>query len=240
MVSVLITRPHPWNVQLAATLEAEGYTPLDAPLLRAEPVVVPRPLVTSPLVLLTSRMALQNCAVRKSELADLLPRSCYCVGDKTAEEARAFGFTDVHSAQGDAKELAQLVLAQGPLNPILHLCGEEPSLEPKASLTAAGRAFHRWPIYRIVETSGLAPEVETALKERQIAAALFYSPRTARVFVRHIQEKGLQSCCQSLIGIGLSKAVADVLSDLVFKRVVCAEAPSEAALLDSLRTHCPL
>ena len=85
MVSVLITRPHPWNVQLAATLEAEGYTPLDAPLLRAEPVVVPRPLVTSPLVLLTSRMALQNCAVRKSELADLLPRSCYCVGDKTAE-----------------------------------------------------------------------------------------------------------------------------------------------------------
>src|SRR3954463_8381216 len=109
---LLVTRPEPDNERTAATLRAKGYDVMLAPMLRIE--AVPNVDLGAPSwsgVLLTSANGARALAAHPRR-GELLVLPVLAVGRASAEVARASGFADVTSADGDADDLVRRAAAR--------------------------------------------------------------------------------------------------------------------------------
>ena len=235
MVQVLVTRPTQYAQGLCVRLQALGHSSIVHPLLDIVPLETSRPpLDEQPIVVITSQTTLLVLSMRKREVEDLLPLPCYCVGEKTAARAEAFGFKKVRNVDGDGVALARLVMDQQPKREILHIGGQHKSEEPDLSFEKAGWVVKNWPVYKAEPVTKLADGLVEKIRERGIDFALFYSVRTALTFIDLMRQHKLEPCCQSLIAVGLSEAVVRALEPLPFAKRLVADHPSEDGMIRAL------
>ncbi|MGH7156100.1 MAG: uroporphyrinogen-III synthase, partial [Acetobacteraceae bacterium] len=131
--AVLITRPQAGSEMIAIQVAKLGLQPVVAPLSEIRDLTPALP-DSAAAVLLTSG----NAAAAVPAWAHGLP--VFAVGDATAERARAAGCANVHSARGDAGDLARLVGAALPPRAglLLLLCGRCQGSALMAALQGAG------------------------------------------------------------------------------------------------------
>jgi len=241
VVGVLVTRPHLYGAGLTSQLRDEGYAVWHEPLLRIQALDVPRPVTEpNPLVVLTSPSIGPALAGRNALIQDLLCCPCYCVGRQTYSVAQELGFTAPICSDGNAHQLAHLILgSESERRPILHLGGETVSDEPAMTLRRAGWRVVPWSLYRAVAEENLGNAVRGALNRQEIHVVLFFSARTAQIFVKLVKEGGLEACCGRVSAIGLSDAVVGALAPLEMKQVLIASQPRQADLLRRLREVFP-
>lgn len=235
MATVLVTRPLSRVQGLRDCLVALGHDVLCEPLFEVEPLTTPRPscVPRAAVIALTSVTTLSVLdGTAKDSGRDLLDRPCYCVGERTAAQARASGFTRVRSAGGDGHDLARLVLAQEPAGTtVLHIGGQDVSDEPARTLRAAGVALVHWPVYRARAVTAFSPACQAALAAGEVGFVLLFSARTAQIFTGLVQRAALEPCCRALTAVGLSEAIAAALEPLPMARVVWAAQPDEDSLI---------
>jgi len=232
-VKVLVTRPEADAAPIAAVLAARGDTTVIEPLL----AIVAKPDVAVDLtgvqaLALTSANGARVLAQR-TERRDL---AVFAVGDATAAAARAAGFANVESAGGDVDALADVIAAR--LDPargaIFHAAARQVAGDLKGRLEAAGFAVRRVSLYEAVPSRAISTATAAALRDGRIDAALFFSPRTGRTFVRLLSEGRLTAACGRIIAVCLSAAVAEEVKRLPWRALHIAAQPTQAALLDSL------
>lgn len=247
---VLVTRPAEDAEPLRAPIEARGLVPLTEPLLDIQPAdpaeIAPALLDPTGLsaVLFTSANGVRALARLSGGMArDLARLPCFAVGDATARTARAAGFADVRSAGGDVTALAALVIAS--LDPastrgLLHPAGSVTAGDLAGRLQAAGFAdVRRVAVYRAVASPRLSDMAVAALRHGTVRAALFFSPRTADLFVRLMRAQKLDATVADADALCLSPAVADRLDALPFARIRVADRPEQQNLLDLLDLTAP-
>lgn len=170
-VGVLVLRPEPGASRTAAMLEESGLEPIVHPLFAVEPLAWALPQDASfDALLLTSANSVRHAG---PGLAGMRSLPCYCVGDATAEAARAAGFSDVRTGGGDAASTIPLLLADG-RSRILHPCGED--VRP---FDPCGLRIESLTVYRSAER-GEAAQLEAVLQTRRPAIALVHSPRAGK------------------------------------------------------------
>ena len=240
---LLVTRPAPDGERTAAALRARGHTVMLAPLLaiESEPAADLGPGPISGAwrgVLITSANAVRAVAAhpRRDELMAL---PLFAVGRRSAEAARAAGFADVVSADGDAAALARLVVAQDRKQdqapqvrlPLLYLAGEDRAADLAGALAAQGIATQTVVVYRAVVATSLPPDVKDALAAGAIDGVLHYSRRSADAFtalalaaVIDLKQLVIKHYC-------LSTEVATPLRQAGVDAPMIAASPDEAALL---------
>jgi uroporphyrinogen-III synthase len=234
-VRVLITRPRPAATALAARLAALGHQAVVEPLLtivqdtdarvRLEPA-----LTGAQALLFTSTNGVTSFS-GASERRDL---RVFAVGDGTAAAARQAGFAQVESAQANVEALAALVACKlrATGGPLVHASGHAIAGDLAARLDRSGFAVRSIPLYQAITADKLSPETIVAFRSGTTDAALFFSPRTAATFVRLARAAGLAGA--GVVGVALSPAVAAELEGLQWRRIVTAEVPTEAAVIDAL------
>lgn len=227
---VLVTRPLEDGKEIAARLAERGHQALLAPLL--EPRFQDGPLLEEQgdelkdvqALLATSANGIR-AFIRRSARRDL---PVFAVGPQTAQEARAAGFGDVRSADGDAKALAQATrrwaAAEGVL---LHVCAQDAPGTLAESLSASGFSVRPCPLYTIEPAHTLPPVAEAALRQGRLDAVMFFSPRTARIF--GALSDSLPT--ESLTGFCISPATAQALTPSRFARIAVAMQPNQDAML---------
>lgn len=223
---ILVTRPLEDGEQIAEKLRAMGHQPLLAPLLSTDFHDGPEPDFTGIQAILASSANGIRALIRGTTRRDL---PIFAVGPQTAEEAQKAGFAVVKNANGDAVALAHATMrwALPEAGELLHVCGEEAPGTLGETLTAHGFTVQRCALYAVHPASRLPPETEAALKQQQVNGALFFSPRSARVF------------CDLAAGLPLAAITAYCISPVTaralegrgFGRVAAAGAPNQAALL---------
>jgi uroporphyrinogen-III synthase len=225
---LLVTRPEPDNERTAAALRAQGHDVLLAPLLRIEPVadadLGPGPFAA---VLLTSANGARAIAAHP-RCGELLLLPVLAVGRTSADAARAVGFTNVASADGDARDLMRLAAARfrsTPL-PLLHLAGEDRSHELDGHLPDL--IIHTVVVYRATKADSFPPGVRTALAEGRIDAVLHFSQRSVESYLACAG--GLAAALQPM-HYCLSERTAVPLRNAGAERIVVAGRPDEASLL---------
>ena len=123
------------------------------------------------------------------------------VGDATAARARAEGFAAVASAGGNAADLARLAAAR--LDPgngrLVHVCGSAVAGDLAGDLRARGFAIERAILYAARPVAALSPAAVEAIGSGMIDFALFFSPRTAAIFVRLANGAGVGRCCAGIV-----------------------------------------
>jgi uroporphyrinogen-III synthase len=231
---LLVTRPAPDGERTAASLRARGHSVMLAPLLSIEPEPA-ADLGPGPWggVLITSANAARAIAAhpRRDELVAL---PLFAVGRRSAEAARAAGFADVVSADGDAAALARLVVARDQKPqvrlPLLYLVGEDRAADLAGALAAHGIATQTIVVYRAVVATSLPPDVKDALAAGAIDGVLHYSRRSADAFtalalaaVIDLKQLVTKHYC-------LSSEVAEPLRQAGVTAPLVAASPDEAAL----------
>ncbi|MFI5408145.1 uroporphyrinogen-III synthase [Kaistia sp. UC242_56] len=226
---LLVTRPEPDATRTAERLRALGHEPVMAPLLKTAFLDPPAPTFRPSAILLTSGNGLRGM-LRWPGAADWLDIPVLAVGDRTAEAARAAGYTQVRSAEGDGETLATLAIA---------------SMDPKAGTllypAAVDRAGH-WPerllaagftialveVYRMDPVASLPDSVVADLRQGRLDGVLLYSPRTAKTFAHHVAALDPQPPVDHLSIYTLSPNVA---SSVTFGRIFTGPEPTDDALL---------
>jgi uroporphyrinogen-III synthase len=232
---VLVTRPREDAAPLVAALEARGHEVLVEPLL----TIVPRADAAWPAghdavqaLLVTSANGLRAFAAADPR-RDL---KVFAVGEASAAEARAAGFTRVAAAAGDVDALARLVIerADPAAGALLHPAAGRLAGDLQGLLAAAGFTVLRVVLYDAVPATRLTSACREAFSQELIDAVTFFSPRTAATFVSLIERGDLAENCRKCAALCLSAAVAAQLSGLPWRRVVVAVQPDQASLLAAL------
>jgi uroporphyrinogen-III synthase len=115
---------------------------------------------------------------------------------------------------------------------LLHAAGEEASNALCERLTAHGFQTRRENLYRMEKAARLPEQAVQAIRQGEVGAALFFSPKSAALFAQCAARDGLVT--DHLIVICISANTADALRDLTFAETRIAAAPDQDALLACL------
>lgn len=246
---VLVTRPEPEATALTERLAALGYTALSAPMLRIERLahIAPEALAASDAVALTSRAAAR--LVGEDLAGAVCETPAYCVGDATADAARAAGFATVISAGADGKALAALLCRSLPRGAeVAAPQAEEAAFDLAAALRAAGRRVVETALYRAALVETMPPAAAEALRSGAVTAVLIFSARTALAFKRAAAGAPLGGatavCISRRAAEVLTYADANMAEDdpariAWFGRVVFSDQPTLPSLLGRLAATAP-
>jgi uroporphyrinogen-III synthase len=239
-MAVLVTRPHPDDETTAASLRARGFDVLRAPMLRFEPVAVHEDMnARYSAVIVTSANALRGIEPHLKGHR-MLELPLFAVGEHTAAAARRAGFTHVVSANGDAANLRDLVLASlkakelKKASTLLYLAGAELARDLASELEESGFRVVTQTTYKMIAVTSLPRETRDAFAANQVEAVLHYSQRSARAFLDAARAAGVEISALAIPQCCISAAVASVVRDAGATQVVVAATPDENALFEAL------
>lgn len=163
---ILLTRPPAQNARFAAMLGGERVV--------LSPLIVPR--------YFSPKLPEADCVIFTSETAVRagVARRAWCVGDRTAQAARAAGY-QACSAGGDADALVAAIIAAAERGPMLHLRGRIARGNVAARLVAAGIPASEAIVYEL-EPQPLTPEAQVLLAGTDPVLVPLFSPDSARRF----------------------------------------------------------
>jgi uroporphyrinogen-III synthase len=221
---VLITRPEPAASATAKLLRERGFTPHLAPMMQIVPCAAfPPSRVQAALATSANALPALDRLDRKTPL--------FAVGDATARQAQAMGFTAVHSAAGDAQALAALVARTlAPVDGALLLAsGEGQGLELAANLRSHGFRVQRRVAYRRQPARVLTDAALDALRRGLISHALFYSADTARIFLACL--RGETATLGKVDALAISAQTAQALRAVAWRTISVAHHPNQDELV---------
>jgi uroporphyrinogen-III synthase len=230
--NVLVTRPEPGASETADRLRILDLVPVVAPLLtiRWRQTRLP-PSGEIQAILATSGNAVAALPLSHHGVKLLT------VGDATAERARTAGFASVHSADGDAHDLA--ALAAGLLDPangpVLLACGSGHGKALADALRTHGFRVSRRIVYATEKAAMLPEAAAAALRNDRLRAALFFSAETAHHFVRLTKAAGLADRARGVQALAIGAAGGVALQDLPWRDVLVAARPTQDELLALLK-----
>ncbi len=222
MRTVGITRAMPGARATAGRVAALGLEPIIVPLIEIRPMGEGLLDVAGAGALaFTSANGVRAFSARSG--VRNLP--IFTVGAATALAARAAGFQDISSANGDVAALAAHIhAAPRPAGPILHVGAIDAAGDLVGDLTARGIVAHRREVYESLDVT-LTPEALARLQAAEII--LLHSPRAAVALARVIAPvPGRRPTV-----LCLSAAVAVPLEGLALGGLAAAAAPTEDALM---------
>ena len=231
---VLLTRPHDQAEEMAAELNSLGHEVIVSPLLERQILAISDDLHGVGALIFTSLNGVAAVEGRIPE--ELLVVPVFVIGERTAAAAEEAGFKNLIVGPGQARGLLPLIIDfEGEIaGPIVHISGADVRTDMAALLNAAGRSAERLTAYRMVAQSGLSHKAASALREGQLDAVLFFSPRSAKLFVTLMQAEGLATGFDRVIAVALSGAVAEPLNRLQWAAIRTAERPDRRAMLELL------
>jgi uroporphyrinogen-III synthase len=225
---ILVTRAREDGEEIACRLAAMGHQALLAPLLSVKFLDgAPLDLAGLQAVLVTSANGVRALARRTPNRHAAI----FAVGPQTAAAAQEAGFLRVRSAAGDAATLAQAVArwADPRAGILLHAAGEDANNALCERLTALGFQTRRENLYRMEKATRLPEQAVHAIRQGEVGAALFFSPKSALLFAECVGRDGLAT--DRLIAICISANTADALKDLTFAEMRVAASPNQDTLL---------
>jgi len=232
-VRLLVTRPEPDATRTAAALRARGHAVIVGPLLRIEanPDI---DLGAGPYagVAISSANALRVLA-SNPRVGELTALPLYAVGRRSAEAARAAGFTTVVSADKDMQALAELIRQRhtGSVLPLLYVAAEDRAGNLGGALARLGIAVCTVALYRAVQATAFDPAVRAALEAGTVDGVLHFSRRTAEAYLGCAQAGGLAHDALAPMQFCISAKAAEPLAAAGAANLKIASHPDEEAML---------
>ncbi|MBU6318334.1 MAG: uroporphyrinogen-III synthase [Alphaproteobacteria bacterium] len=223
---VLIIRSQPGAAESERRLRDIGLTPLCEPIFSLEPI--PARLPEFDALAFTSLNGVRMfCA-----LSAVRDKPTFCVGKRTADEARAMGFLNVVSADGGASDLFDRIQAELPKDSrILHAGNEESRGDLCGQLSAAGRTCFFRALYKAAPLSRPGPILQRHIDGSDpLDAIMIHSPRAAAILAEFLKRPGPVAPVRIA---AISAAAAAPLKDQA-QEIACASSPNETSLIDAL------
>ena len=234
-MKLLLTRGLEDAEPLALALQMRGHQTLTEPMMSVEYLSAAAPDInTVQALLITSANGIRAFSQQSwinDQWRDQVP--VYAVGDGSARTARQCGFKTVYSASGDVDDLANLAIDKASLNEgaLLHIAGSKVAGDLSGQLTKAGFQCEREVFYKANRALSLSEQTCAALSQGQIDGVLFYSPRTADIFITLAEGAGVDEFLQKVTVYCLSTAVADITSRVGWHKTEICRSPDQESMI---------
>jgi uroporphyrinogen-III synthase len=230
---LLVTRPEPDAQHTAKALRERGHEVMVAPMLRIEPVAADFGLGPWDALVVTSANSCRALA-RHPRLGDVKTHPVFVVGRHTAEAARAAGFADVTSAEGNATDLARLLATRfgAGARRLLYIAGEDRAADLAGDIAAHGLTLKTVIIYRAVKVADFPDAARQALAAEHIGGVLHFSRRSVEAYLACAEAAQILDRSLTPFHYCLSPQVARPLMQAGASGVRVAARPDEAALID--------
>lgn len=229
---LLLTRPREDSDRSAAAVRALGHEALVVPVMSLDYLSNdPGPGPWSAAIMTSANAA--RAIAGHPRRAEWTALPLFAVGRRTAAAAGKAGFTDIKSADGDGRELAELIAQEFPdrSGQLLYLAGEDRAGALEAELAAAGFTLRIWIMYRAAIDPGFAGQLAAAIRDRPIDGVLHYSQRSAAAFRAAVTSAGSGINSLNCRHYCLSQQVAEPLRNAALGPIEVAARPNETALL---------
>lgn len=235
-MKLIVTRPEPAASRTANKLTALGHDVTVSSLLEIVDTGNKIPAGSFGAMMVTSTNALRILAARGIE-ENMLQMPLYTVGDATAADATAMGFSNIHSASGTAENLAGLVIEETQTNPdrpqaILYACGVDTTPGLVENLREKRLIVQPWALYKANLVDQLTNISKEWLRNNDPVGVLMYSARSARQFERALEEILPPQGLDILSIFALSPKVKLALTPRLRNRCEAALSPDEKALFN--------
>ena len=222
--TILLTRPLAQSQRFADQIGGA----LISPLMRPEFLSPMLPSGDFTAIVLTSETGAE-AAGRISAAGIALPKRAFCVGNRTAEAARAARF-DTSSAAGSVDDLLAYILAAAPVGRLLLLRGQDSVGDLEQRLISAGIETVSQIIYRQIAQS-LTDGARAVLQDPRPVILPIFSPRSARLLAAELRRVAAKA---PIWLAALSPAVAEAF-DFPTVYTEIATRPDSAAMLQAVQ-----
>ncbi len=226
---VLVTRPERAAASTHKRLGEMGHEPLAMPLFEPEYLSIEgqRQQDVNAMALTSSNAAI--ALERNDQVEQWRDVPVYTVGARTAEAARKAGFTNIRSAEGSGRELADLLhSSMRPGENLHYFAGEPRSPGFEQALGEYGLKFETCVCYRMKPIDYQRETLE-ALLSHPPETVLLYSRETAMRFFTLLEETGLTIPSTTRF-LCLSHNIALAVPSEFKNRTFSAESPVEESL----------
>ena len=231
---IWITRAQPGADATAERVRALGHRPVVAPLLAVQPVLGAEPDLSG-----VGALAFTSAnGVRAfTALSPVRALKVFAVGAATAKAAKAAGFRQVLSADGDVEALAEGISGRRReiAGVVLHPGAAEPAGDLVGMLAEQGVEARSLPLY---DTAPAAFGPAELAELEGVEIALLHSPKAAEALAALLARHPMPE----LSVLGLSRNVLKPLAEIDLAHRAFAPFPLEAALLnliDRAPSACP-
>ncbi len=231
---ILITRPQESAASLASQLKKLGHQVMVNPLIDIIPLTLELPPLSSFEAVVTTSQQAIRCLSNLTPLRDF---PLWCVGTESEKVARNLGFQTIYTAEGSAQDLiAKLTktLDSSLGKTVLHASGDVVRVDVVEALRKQGFSAQRIVLYKTTEANAFSSETHHALKTGALDAALFYSPRTGRIFQNLCRSAKLDIHCKTLMAVCLSDSIKTAIQDLPWRKIRVAKKTTTDDLLIAL------
>jgi uroporphyrinogen-III synthase len=232
---ILVTRPEPEAGSTIALLHAMGKQSLWEPMLVIDPIKTQPKIDSFQVAFFTSGNGVKFVA---GDIVEAQPQ-VLVVGDATANLAKARGFKNVLSAGGNVDDLYELALKVlcPQTDKLIHFCGKTRYGDLVSRLVNQGFDAEERLVYRTRARRTLTKKTKNYLQQGDVRSALFFSPRTATVFMKNLNKYGLTHVVSHMTAFCISPAVAEQLQKFGWGKIVVAKYPTQNALLDLINSE---
>lgn len=194
-----------------------------SPLMRTEWLLPTLSLADMANVIFTSETAVRAF----SQLETRRSLHAWCVGERTAEAARAAGFS-VTVGPGDARALTEMILAIRPSAHFVWPHGVDTAFDVAGALNAGGVNTHSVDVYEQVALP-FTEEASALLHSQRPVLIPLFSTRSAALFA-----DAATTATAPLLIAAISEAAAQKAAALNPEKCVIAVRPDSESLLDAL------
>lgn len=227
---VLITRPEDSAAETAYALNQKGYLSFCEPFLEVvfHDVELPDMQPYDALVF-TSANAVQ-AFILKNDQRDMI---AYCVGEQTLIAVRQAGFKKYKSAQGKVSDLIEMIKNEPIKDKILYVRARD-IVQP---FTVEGKDVEEITLYHTEKTKEISQNCLDLMKAGAFSSVLFYSARTAQIFVELAEKHGIKECLKQCKALCLGDSMIEYVTNLQWKNVAVAKTPDREGMLQLLENQ---
>ena len=227
---ILLTRPFEDCSEMILKFQSLGNEVSHLPLLRIDKVNYDETaLLNLKGIIFTSANAVKFLDVKKINKKLL----CFCVGNATEKKARAVGFQNVISAEGNVENLKELILRNFDQKDgkMIYVSGETISVNLDQQLLKEGYNIKRVINYRTVHNENFNNKFVKELKLNMPDIVYVYSQNSALNFIKFIKLYQSESLWMNTNLMCIGEKTSAILNEIKWKKIFLFNPGEEEFLL---------
>jgi len=227
---ILLTRPFEDCSEMILKFQSLGNEVSHLPLLRIDKVNYDETaLLNLKGIIFTSANAVKFLDVKKINKKLL----CFCVGNATEKKARAVGFQNVISAEGNVENLKELILRNFDQKDgkMIYVSGETISVDLDQQLLKEGYNIKRVINYRTVHNENFNNKFVKELKLNMPDIVYVYSQNSALNFIKFIKLYQSESLWMNTNLMCIGEKTSAILNEIKWKKIFLFNPGEEEFLL---------
>ena len=158
---------------------------------------------------------------------------CFCVGNATEKKARSFGFQNVIAAEGNVKNLKEMILQNFNQKDgkIIYVSGETISIDLDQQLLKEGYNIKRIINYRTIHNENLNNQFFEQLKLNMPNIVYVYSQNSAKSFLKFIKLYQSDNLWMNTNLMCIGEKTSAILNEIKWKKIFLFNPGEEEFLL---------